>query len=167
MEKTEKSKKASWNAAKDTFLLDELVAAKRMGHKTELGFKKFVWNDACARLNDRFMTNLDKGQLKCRFQVVHHFLLLISYRAPLRRVDDRKSCLQLRKQYNTFVSLKNDERFNWDEERQAIIASDADWDRYLEVIMGTFFISTGFKCPNSRRETQTLFCGSPPSRLTQ
>lgn len=69
----EKTKKASWNIIKDTFLLDELVAAKRLGLKTELGFKKSVWNDACDKFNNHFKSDLDKGQLKCRFQVVHLF----------------------------------------------------------------------------------------------
>jgi hypothetical protein len=65
-----KQPRASWDADKDSFLVDEILEAHRAGNRDKSGFTKEAWETAITNFNEHFECAYHVSQLKSRLDVV-------------------------------------------------------------------------------------------------
>ncbi|ETN08826.1 hypothetical protein PPTG_11643 [Phytophthora nicotianae INRA-310] len=60
--------RASWDTAKDAFLIDAMTDQARTGKRSDSGFKKEAWAAVTKDINEKFDLQLTKQQIKSRLQ---------------------------------------------------------------------------------------------------
>ncbi|ETI52940.1 hypothetical protein F443_04080 [Phytophthora nicotianae P1569] len=60
--------RASWDTAKDAFLIDAMTDQARAGKRSDSDFKKEAWAAVTKDINEKFDLQLTKQQIKSRLQ---------------------------------------------------------------------------------------------------
>lgn len=98
-----------WTPLDIQVLLESVLIEVWKGNTAEVGFRKQQWSSICNHFNaTRVNDKIDKRVLQNKLTA-------------------------LKKKYQTFMALKENSGFGWDEALQLPIASDRVWSEYLAV----------------------------------
>ncbi|XP_020222381.1 uncharacterized protein LOC109804884 isoform X3 [Cajanus cajan] len=103
----EKGKNVSWTDEMDHCLTELLFNQVMLGNKLEKNFKTSAYIAALNVLNERFGLNITKENIISRLKT-------------------------WKKQYGLMKEMLSQGRFEWDEERKMVVATDLDWDAYIK-----------------------------------
>ncbi|KAF6171154.1 hypothetical protein GIB67_035111 [Kingdonia uniflora] len=96
-----------WTPSMDRYFINLVQDQVHRGNMVDHAFRKQVWVHMTTLFNDKFGYQYDKEILKNRYK-------------------------NLRRKYNEITHLLSQNGFQWDKQRQMVIADDRDWDIYIK-----------------------------------
>ncbi|KAF4042184.1 Myb/SANT-like DNA-binding domain [Phytophthora infestans] len=104
---SEDQERASWDSAKDAFLVDAMTQQAQAGKRADSGLKKEAWTEALAAFNTRFQMKMSRQQIKSRLTALKGI-------------------------YTSSKAMLDASGFGWDDKRYVVLVHDSVWDDYVK-----------------------------------